>query len=431
LSKAEDETRQALQSLKQEVAGFKELLKEAGLEQVPEAQQFAGALENSDADQNMLQMSQALQQSRKESAETEGKKAMAKLLDMLDQMQQANMAMNQRDQSQIQRAMRRAIDHSNQLSQNEEELLRQAQTIDPHSVVIRDVATSQQDLTKACSGLSRTISRLGEMSPFIAAELQSLVNSATQHMEMATLEFDARKGGNAVRHQRDAMVDLNRAATRLMESLDALKDCNNAQNCPNSFSQMESLCNKQNKLNQQTQGMCDNPGTAGQGQPRVPGDEQGRSGLRRLAAEQGAIRKSMEQLEQEFGGSRQILGRLSDISREMQKVEEELADGEVGPETTQRQLRIYSRMLEATRSLQRKDLSERRRASTATQQALHIPPALLQDFLNDRIRLEDRLRSFLGKGYPPQYEEQIKAYFKALLKAEAQQSLQPQPAVID
>jgi hypothetical protein len=38
--------------------------------------------------------------------------------------------------------------------------------------------------------------------------------------------------------------------------------------------------------------------------------------------------------------------------------------------------------------------------------------------LNDRTPIEDRLREFLGKDYPPQYEEQIKAYFRALLKTE-------------
>jgi len=37
----------------------------------------------------------------------------------------------------------------------------------------------------------------------------------------------------------------------------------------------------------------------------------------------------------------------------MKKVEEELQSGSIGPETTERQLRIFSRMLEASRSLQR------------------------------------------------------------------------------
>jgi len=104
----------------------------------------------------------------------------------------------------------------------------------------------------------------------------------------------------------------------------------------------------------------------------------------------------------------------------MKEVEENLAGGEIGEETTQKQLRILSRMLEATRSLQRKDFSDQRRATTAKGQPVYAPPSLPAELLNERIQLEDRLRNFLGSGYPFQYEEQIKAYFRALLKVEEQ-----------
>ena len=103
----------------------------------------------------------------------------------------------------------------------------------------------------------------------------------------------------------------------------------------------------------------------------------------------------------------------------MREVEEALSTGEVGSETTERQLKIYSRLLEASRSLQRRDFTEQRKASTASQAATYLPPALSSDILNDRSNLEDRLREYLGGNYPAQYEEQIKAYFKALLQIQS------------
>ena len=104
----------------------------------------------------------------------------------------------------------------------------------------------------------------------------------------------------------------------------------------------------------------------------------------------------------------------------MEAVEEAMLSGEVGPETLERQLKIHSRMLEATRSLQRKDFTERRRAASATSQPVLVPPSLPASLLDDRVKLEDRLRRFMSDNYPPQYVEQIKAYFRALLKAEAE-----------
>ena len=42
-----------------------------------------------------------------------------------------------------------------------------------------------------------------------------------------------------------------------------------------------------------------------------------------------------------------------------------------------------------------------------------------------RARLAAILRRFLGDSYPPQYEEQIKAYFRALLKAQSEMTGRP------
>ena len=233
--------------------------------------------------------------------------------------------------------------------------------------------------------------------------------------------FDCKRGAPAIRNQREAMVNLNRTAIRMMESLDQQKQCDKGGNCDKSLSKLQSLCNKQNQLNQMTK-QCNNPS------PNPNGVPQFRQELQRLAGEQGSIRKSLEELNAEFGNSRQILGRLDDIAKEMKQVEEDLADGEIGEETTQRQLRIFSRMLQATRSLQRKDFSEQRRATTAEEQPYFVPPTLPTDIFNDRVNLEDRLRRFLGDNYPPQYEEQIKAYFKALLQAESALNNLNQPA---
>lgn len=325
------------------------------------------------------------------------------------------MAMQGDDSDQIKKAMRRAIEDANYLSQNEEELLREAAAIDPRSLALHEVAKSQQDVTAACSGLKNTISELGTQSPFVAAELQMLVDNAERNMELAMQELENKRGTTARRYQREAMVGLNKASIRLMESLEQQKECDNPKNCNKGMAQLESLCNKQNDLNQQTKSQCNNP-KDGMGKP----GQSERKMLQRLAGEQGSIRKSMEQLAQEFGNSRQILGRLDDIAKDMKDIEEGLASGEVGDEVTQRQLKVLSRMLEASRSLQRRDFSEQRKADVAMDKPLYIPPSLSADLLNDKIQLEDRLRQFLGTGYPAQYEEQIKAYFRALLKAQGQ-----------
>ena len=427
LSRAEQENTEALQNLKKEVEGLRELFKQAKMDDMAEAQEFAQALEQTDADQDMQQMSESLMNQDKNQASESGKSASSKLTEMLNRMQQAQMAMTQDDSEKIKQQMRRSIEHARNLSEDQEKQLKAAAELDPTSLVLRDLAGEQQDLSQACQGLYRQVSELGQASPFIASELRALVNDAVRNMDLATAGFEDKRGIEAMRHQTDAMYDLNRATTRLMESMDQMCQSSDGASCDKPMNQLESLCNKQNQLNQKAQKMCNNPNSMSDKMGQSMNLQEMEGGMQRLAAEQGAIRKSMEQLEREFGGSRQVLGRLSDIAREMKEVEEALATGEAGPETTERQLRIYSRMLEASRSLQRKDYNEQRQATTATEQPVWVPQALPRELLDDRFELEDRLRRFLGDSYPPQYEEQIKAYFRALLNLQSGQTTVPAP----
>ena len=415
VSKDEDANLQSLKDLKKKAAELQKLAQEAKADGLEEFQKFSDAVKKTDADENMSDMSDALKSQQKSEASKEGKKALSKLLEMIDTMQQQLSLMKGGDDEAMEKAMQAALDDANHLSQDQEQLRNEAALINSQSIMLREMAALQQDVKSSCNGLKNRLSELGKQSPFIAAELQSLVNSAVQHMELASEGFEAKKRGQAMNEQRSSMTKLNRAAIRLRESLNNQKDCKSGGQCDKKMKKLSSQCDKQNKLNQETQKECNKPG--GQGNPKF--GEGGREAMQRLASEQASIRKSIEELNREFGGSRQILGRLDDIAKEMKKVEEDLANGDVGQETTERQLKIYSRLLEASRSLQRRDFTEQRRAASAESGEYYLPPQLPAGMLDDGVTIEDRLRRYLSDDYPPQYEAQIKAYFKALLKTES------------
>ncbi len=416
MSRTEDEIAGDLQSLKQEADELSRMLEDERVSALTEPRTFAEALEKTDADRNMQQMSQSMQQQQKQQSNEQGKQASSKLAQMIAQMQQQLAQMQGQDNKAIQQAMRRALEDANYLSQKQEDLLSRVDELAPRSAMMREMALSQQDLMAACSGLKNNIADLGKQSPFVAAELQSLVDQAVSAMEESMGNLDGLRSAQATQLQREAMVQLNKASIRLMESLDQQQQCNNGGQCDKNMAQLETLSKKQQQLNQQTQNQCNSNPQQGQDGKMSEAQQQMREGLQRLAGEQGSIRKSLEQLADEFAGSRQILGRLDDIAREMKEVEEDLSEGAAGPETTERQLRIYSRMLEASRSLQRRDFNDQRKATTAESSPVLVPPALPPGLLEDRTQFEDRLNRYLGDDYPPQYEEQIRAYFRALMQ---------------
>lgn len=409
LSKAEKKNQASMEDLKSQVDELDNMLAEAKMDQSEEAKKFAEAVRQTDADQNMRKMADNLNQQDKKSSMSEGQESESKLAKMLDQMHEQLSSLQGGDMEKMMAAMRRSIRDANYLSQDQETALNRTGQISPKSSVYHDLALDQQDIQAASEGLHKTIQELSQQSPFIAAELSLLVSQAAAAMNSAMTELESKRSSAAQAHQRNAMSKLNKVSLRLMESLDEQSQCQNPdQSQP--MNKLESICDKQNKLNQKTQKQCNNPSLSPSGKPGQM------TGMERLAGEQAGIRKSLQELEKEFGNSRQIMGRLDDIAREMKKVEEELASGQAGEETMQRQLRIFSRMLEATRSLQRKDYNEQRQAQSAESNTFYAPPGLTSDLLNDPTGLEERLRKYLGDDYPPQYEAQIKAYFRALLQ---------------
>lgn len=416
LSEDEKQLNEALDELQKKVGELDELARQAAMEQSRELQKFKQAVSENDAGLHMEKMTDALKQENKAESSEQGNKALGKLMEMIDGMQQPMLAMQGRHNERVEKQMRMALQDANNLSQMQERLLGEATEVGPQSMVLRDLAARQQGLAGSVSALQNQIEELGKQSPFIAGELRRIIGEAAGNMTMAIQQFDAKRGQQAASQQKEAMFHLNRASLRLLESLNQMQQSQSGGNCDQGTSMLQGLSDQQNQLNQRTQQQLGSSGA------NIPMDNSsaGRQMLQRLAGEQGTIRKSMEDLSREFAGSRQILGRLDDIAKEMREVEEALSSGQVGGDLVERQVKIYSRMLEATRSLYRKDFSEQRQAKTATNPTFHVPPELSREIFDDRMKLEDRLRQYLGGSYPPQYEEQIKAYFRALLQAESE-----------
>ena len=169
------------------------------------------------------------------------------------------------------------------------------------------------------------------------------------------------------------------------------------------FQKMNKLSQQQKQLNNKTASSCNKPGNS---KPN-PGE------MGRLAAEQSAVRKSLGELQKEQGARKEILGRLDELDKEVEKVVEDLESGQVTEQTLQRQNKIHSRMLDFQRSMERQDFSEERKAESA-RDILRASPEQLKFESASRQSYQDRLQKYMNEGYPPEYEELIKEYFRSI-----------------
>jgi len=193
-----------------------------------------------------------------------------------------------------------------------------------------------------------------------------------------------------------------------MQALNAAQKSCSGSGMEQMFDQMQKMCNKQSGINQLTEqlGQCGGPGM------QLSLSEQ--ATMQRLAAEQEAVRKSLAQLEKEFGGSSEILGRLDEMGEEMKKVVDDFERLQVDQSTIERQKKILSRLLDAEKSMRKRDFSKKRRAEAGEDVSRPSPEELPADLFQPDQMSQDDLSKFLEETYPKEYEQLIKEYFKAL-----------------
>jgi len=227
---------------------------------------------------------------------------------------------------QLAEQIRKAIDDTNYLTEKQEEVYGtcQSNVVGPKS--LSEMAAEQQTLREAVDGLTSRLDELARQSPFLAAEIRTYLEQSAREMAGACNNLGEGRGRLSLEQQREAMFNLNQASIKLLDGLENQKQCNKGGSCNKMSMQMQSMCQKQSQINQETKGQC----------PK-PGDQLSTSqkeGLKRLAGEQGTIRKSLQELQAEFGNRREVLGRLDALAQEAGKIEEMLEDGQVGQELT-------------------------------------------------------------------------------------------------
>jgi len=169
---------------------------------------------------------------------------------------------------------------------------------------------------------------------------------------------------------------------------------------------MSMMLQRQNSIDEQLKRMF---GQGAEGSNSM----EARARMARMAAEQRKQRELLEQIAEESRGSGELLGRLDDIGDEMREVAERLERGELDEKLMEREERILSRMLESQRSLERRDFKRERISRTAGEVRAVKGAAIGENESEADILLEKIRRGMQDKG-PAEYEELIRAYFRAL-----------------
>ena len=260
------------------------------------------------------------------------------------------------------------------------------------------------EILRDLSGLTERLGKLSQKTFGITPEMGKAIGDAQREMGAAITSLEQRDARGAAGHQKEGMGSLNEAAQMLQWSLNAMMQGGQGMGMAGMMQRLEQLSGQQQGINRGTRSL------GGMTQEQA-------AALSRLAGEQSAARRSLEDLAREAAGAGELsklLGDLTRIAQEMREVQTDLAQGQVNPETLQKQDRILSRLLDSQRSIRERDFERRRRAERGVTPRQQSPPELDTATREGRDRLRQDLLKALEEGYARDYQALIRKYFEVL-----------------
>jgi hypothetical protein len=141
--------------------------------------------------------------------------------------------------------------------------------------------------------------------------------------------------------------------------------------------------------------------------------------LSRMAAEQEAVRKALENL-LNSGGDQKVAGRLDRLIDEMESVIRDLEGNRASEATVRRQQRILSRLLDAQNSLRTRDVSRQRKAAAGQDRAVSSPAPIPSLTPHWQEQIQRDILHLAKEGYTKAYQTLIRQYFEALMRQDNQ-----------
>jgi hypothetical protein len=370
----------------------------------PRLQQAAEKLQTGAAPKQHESAKSARSQ-RSQQAQQSGQAASQQLQEAADMLQQMSAEAQERRKQLDLAALRRSAQDLVSLQRSSEENL----NAPPSSR--KEQANRQSDLSDGVSRVTDSLSVLAQQQPFITPSLNQSLGQAINSLQESGRQLATGNPARGEQAGREGSQALNQAILelRMTES----KMCNNprsggAKPGGSAGEMLGEMGQRQGQINEQTRSITQHLTE----QMRLSVGDQAR--MRELSEQQRILREQVEQIQRDEELKHHMLGRLDQAQKEMKEVEEVLQRGDASGELVDKQQRILSRLLDAQRSVNRRDYDPQRESRPGEEIARASAPELPADLLRESDRLRLDLLKAESDRYPAQYRAYIEAYLRSL-----------------
>jgi hypothetical protein len=376
----------------------------------PEAAGQAGAArEQGQAGQSSME--QAAEQARggqgEEAAES-GESAAESMSAAAKSLDEARGGMGESGARAVQEAVQQATQDALRLAEREEALRERMEQAGAGSGAPGSQSGELQAMQSEQAAVRQGLEQLGRNLAEADRQAGMLDRQLGQALARAMLALDqtqeglARGGALPVREASRAVDALNQLALSLLES-DARMGGARGGDAEEATRRLAELAGEQGALNAQGGAFAplDLP-------PSLEGER-----TAQMAESQRGIARRIGDLSSLLGGREDVSGQVSLLSQEAESIARTLEGGRLTPETRARQERLFHRLLDAGRTLERDEFTEER-VGEAALAAQSPPPPMIDPALLEAIERFPAPTSDQLRGLPPAYQRLVVEYFQRL-----------------
>ena len=410
LAEEQKKLAEEMQKLQEELDKLAQEFQENQGKELNDAQEQA---QEEDPSEQMDQASKNLKQQQPQQAQQNQQQAEQSLRKLYEQLMEAQMAMNMNMEQQSAEALTQAARQSLDVSFRQEHLSREQAPMgdfDSTGDLARQQQALRQSTGKVIEGLDEMAQKSLSIPPAINAmlgEAMNLMDAGVEAYEKGNALAGRVRGEEAYAQLNKVVIELNRSARACMAS------CSSGQQ-PSSLSarqKMQQMTQRQQQLNDATRQMQDRL----QNQGQLTAEE--RAQMSRMLGEQSALEQALQDIEKQAADEKDLLGRMDRMRAEMKEVIEDMESDVVTEETLRIQERIVSRMLQAQRSMHKRDYNKQRESRVGEE--IYSEGGKSLDLEDARRQLRRDIQRALESETPEEYEELVRQYFRAISEGEA------------
>ncbi len=380
--------------------------------------------------EDMKEAGESLQKGKSGKAGPKQQSASEQMQQMADELNAMQQKSNEEQQGEDIEMLRQILKNLMTLSFDQEMIMNRFMNVAETDPAYTKYGRKQRAIIDDTKLVADSLEKLAKRQPKIASFIDRELNNIASNHKTALEDIDEHRKRELGAHQQSAMTSYNNLALLLNESLEnmqqqmkSMKPGSGSCNKPGGSGQPKpgngmSSGDMKQMLKQQLENMQkgSNPGgkkpgeSPGQGQNGQGGMGLGNKQIAKMAAEQSAIRRRLEQLRDELNKEGQGKGnQLNPLIKELEEQEKDLINKNFTPEMIERQKEIMTRLLESEKAIEERGYEDKRESEEGKNQD-NGNQIRFDEYNKQKLKQIELLRS-VDPTYQKYYRDKANEYF--------------------